>query len=182
MASEIVVKDGTPIVWADDTDFTGTLSGYTKTHQLDLTSLANGASRQGAKADLTAKRAARYAIHVGIEMDVAPASGATIDFYWAASSHTTAGNCNPGGTSGVDAAYTGSAGDSMDDSLKQLIYLGSLVLTADAATVVQYATLPEFVAPLRYGMVVVDNNGGQALEGDAIEMFVTLVPLIDESQ
>lgn len=182
MATEIKVKDGTPIVWADTSDFSSTNNGYTRTHQLDLTSVADGAARQGAKADLTATRAARYAVHVGIEMDVAPASGATVDFYWAASPHATAATCNPGGCSGADAAYTGTAGDSLDDSLKQLIYLGSLVLTADAATVVQYACIGEFVAPLRYGMPVVDNNGGQAMEGDAVEMFVALTPLIDESQ
>ena len=182
MAVEIKVKDGTPIVWADSADFSTTLNGYTRTHQIDLTSIADGAARQGAKADLTATRAARYSIHVGIEMDVAPASGATVDFYWAASNHGTAGTNNPGGTSGADAAYTGTAGDSLNDSLKGLFYLGTLVLTADAATVVQYAYLGEFVVPLRYGMPVVDNNGGQAMEGDAIEMYFALTPLIDERQ
>ena len=182
MATEILVKDGTPIVWADTTDFSGTLNGYTRTHQILLAALASAAARQGAKADLGATRAARYAVHVGIEFDVAPASGTTVDFYWAASHHGTAGTNNPGGTSGADGAYTGTAGDSIADSVKALIYLGSLILTADAATVVQYGTLPEFVAPLRYGMPVVVNNGGQALEGDDIEMFFALIPLIDESQ
>ena len=57
-----------------------------------------------------------------------------------------------------------------------------LVLTADAATVVQYATVGEFAPPTRYGQVVVWNESGQAFEGDAVEMFVALVPIIDESQ
>jgi hypothetical protein len=31
-------------------------------------------------------------------------------------------------------------------------------------------------------MIVVKNEGGQAFEGDAVEMFVALIPIIDESQ
>lgn len=177
MANEILLKDGTPIVWANSGDY----GGADRTHQIDLTSLADGAARQGAKADLGAARAGRYRMIVWIEMDVAPASGAVIDFYWAASPHATAGTENPGGASGADAAYTGTAGDSLDDSLKQLIFVGSLVLTADAATVVQRMVFT-FTPPLRYGMPVVDNNGGQAFEGDAVEMAIKVVPIIDEIQ
>ncbi len=177
MANEVLQKEGTSKVWADTTDYGGSDDDY----QIDLTSLANGAARQGAKGDLGATRAARYRVIVWIEMDVAPASGATVDIYWAASPHATAATENPGGASGSDAAYTGTAGDSLDDSLKQLIFIGSVVLTSDAATVVQRMVFT-FVPPLQYGMPVVDNNGGQAFEGDAIEMAIKLIPIIDEIQ
>ena len=56
------------------------------------------------------------------------------------------------------------------------------MLTADAATTVQRGTIGEFVPPERYGQPIVVNNGGQAFEGDDIEMYVALIPLIDESQ
>ena len=174
---EVLLKTGTALVWADATDYGQDDEDY----QIDLTSLANGAARQGAKGDLGATRPRRYAVHVWIEMDVAPASGATVDVYWAASAHATAATENPGGCSGSDAAYTGTAGDSLDDSLKQLDFIGSCILTADAATVVQRFTFV-YSPPLRYGMPVIDNNGGQAFEGDAIEMAFKMIPIVDEVQ
>jgi len=48
MANQIPVLSGTPVVWADTTDYAG--DGGARTHQIDLTSLADGAARQGAKA------------------------------------------------------------------------------------------------------------------------------------
>ena len=88
---------------------------------------------------------------------------------------------NPGGTTGVDAAYTGTAGSTLAESLLQLQFIGSLMATNDAATVVLQQT---FMAelPLQYGMPVVFNNAGQAFEGDAIEMSITFTPLEDEIQ
>jgi hypothetical protein len=135
VATEILVKDGTPVVWADTTDYVSTNSAFTRTHQIDLTSLANGAARQGAKADLGATRAAGYSVRVGIEFDVAPVAGVVVEFYWSASNSATAGTGNDGGCTGADAAYK--AGDE-DEWAKQLIHIGDLIATADAATVVQY--------------------------------------------
>lgn len=179
MANEVLVKSSTPTVWADTTDYAG--DGGTRTHQIDLTDLADGAARQGAKADLGATRADRYTVTFCVEMAVAPASGATVDLYWAASPHATAATMNPGGCTGADAAYTGTAGDSLDDSLNQLIPIGSIYLTSDADPVLQSMPFTLF-PPSRYGMPVVDNNGGQAMHSDAIECFVTLTPIVSELQ
>lgn len=179
MANEILVKSGTPVVWADITDYAG--DGGARTHQIDLTDLADGAARQGAKADLGATRAKQYTMTVCVEMAVPPASGAAVDIYWASSPHATAGTLNPGGCSGADAAYTGSAGDSLDDSLMQLLPLGGMSLTSDADPVLQTYTVTLF-PPHRYGMPVIDNNGGQAMHSDAIECFISLTPIIPEVQ
>lgn len=168
------------MVWADTTDYSATNSGYTRTHQIDLTSIANGAARQGAKADLGATRPARYAVKVGIEFDVAPTAGTEVHFYWSASASGTAATGNDGGASGSDGAYK--AGEEAE-WVKQLVYMGSLVCTADAATVVQMQTVNSaFVPPERYGQPVFLNSSGQALEGDAVEMFVALIGQIDEVQ
>lgn len=172
--STITVKSGTSVVWADTADYAG--DGGAWTHQIDLTDLADGAARQGAKADLGATRAERFAVTFCAEMAVAPASGAVVDLYWAASPHAVAATMNPGGCSGSDAAYTGTAGDSLNDSLKQLIFIGSLILTSDTDPVLHSQTFV-FSPPHRYGMPVVDNNGGQAMHSDAIECFVTLTPI-----
>jgi len=178
MANEILTKMGTPICWADTTDYSSTGSGITRTHQLDLTSVADTEAREGAKADLGATWAARHAVAVGIEFDVAPTAGEVVEIYWASSYSATAGTGNTGGASGSDGDYKN--GEEAE-WVKQLILIGCLVCTNDAATTVQRQTFI-FSPPTRYGMPVVLNNGGQAFEGDAVEMYVALIPLIDEVQ
>lgn len=176
MANEVLTKTGTTLEWFDGTDRGG------EDYLLDLTSLANGAARQGGKGDLGALRAPEYAIMLEVEMAVAPAAtGPTIDLYWAPSPHATAATQNPGGCSGADAVYTGTAGATLDASLKQLMFIGSLVLTADATAVVQRQTF-KFKPPHRYGMPVVDNNSGQAFHSSAANVGVILYPLIPEIQ
>ncbi len=185
MANKILVAaNATPLVWADTTDYAG--DGGTRTHQILLATLAAAAARQGAKADIdnglvTDRFARRYTVTLRVEFDVAPADGGTVDLYWAASLSSTAATANPGGTTGSDAAYTGTAGSTLAESLLQLQFIGSLSVTNDAATVVQQqAFLAEL--PTQYGMPVLVNNGSQAFEGDDIEMSITFTPLEDEIQ
>jgi len=180
MANELLQKTGTPVVWADTTDFSSTNSGFTRTHQLLLENIANNAARQGAKADLGATRARQYAVVVGIEFNSAPTAGNVVEVWWSSSPSGTAGTGNTGGAGGSDAAYK--AGEE-DEWKQQLQYLGSLVATADGNTTPQYQCIGYFTPPDRYGMPVVVNKSGQTLNAtDAVEMFVALVPLIDEAQ
>ena len=181
MANEILTKVGaSPLVWADiGGDFGG--SPIAGTDQITLVSLADGAARQGDKGDFTAPRAGAYSVTLRVEYDVAPVSGTTCSLYFAPSPHGTAGVANPGGVSGADAAYSGTAGDSLADSLKQLDLIGVLVCTADAATVVQQQKFV-YAPSERYGTPVVLNEGGQAFEGDDIEMSIIFNPIIDEIQ
>lgn len=183
MPNEILAKVGSnSVVWADhvgdfgDSPLAGAIQG-----QLTLVSLANGAARQGAKVDLGATRARAYSVTLRVEYDVAPVSGTICSLYYASSPLVAAGTANPGGTSGADAAYTGTAGDSLADSLKQLDLIGALICTADAAAVVQQQTFV-YSPSDRYGMPVVFNEGGQAFEGDDIEMSVTFNPIVPEIQ
>lgn len=174
MPNLVHVNEGTPIVWADAADYSATGSGFTRTHQIDLTSLANGAARQGDKADLSDPRAEAYAVFVGFEFAVAPTAGTEVPVYWSESFSATAGTGNSGGASGADGAYKAAE---EDEWVKQLTYIGSLVCTADATTVVQRQCInPRFVPPSRYGMPVVHNKSGQAKVADAVEMYVALVP------
>lgn len=177
--NEILSKNGTQIVWADATDFGG--SPVARTVQIDLTSLAAGAARQGVKVDLGATRAVRADVTLRPEFDVAPASGKVVSLWWAPSESGVAGTANPGGVSGTDAAYTGTAGDSLADSVTQLQRIGVLVATSDIAPVVQQQTWT-FFPTCRYGSPVVYNETDQALEGDAIEMSIIWTPVIDEIQ
>lgn len=173
---------GTPVCWADTSDYNSGNSGITRTHQIDLTSLADGAARQGAKADLGANRAPAYAVKVCIEMDVAPTAGRCVEVYWSSSYSATAATGNDGGSSvtGADAAWVpgGGAEADIDEFKRQLILIGIVVLTADAASTYQVALINSaFCPPTRYGQVIVKNDGGQAFEGDAVEMFVALIPI-----
>lgn len=184
MANEILVKYGTPIVWSDTTDYSSTISGYTRTHQIDLTSLGAGAARQGAKADLGATRAGRYLIKLGLEMDVAATAGNLVSVYFSESISATVGTGNTAGASGADAAYAGYAGGSLADSIKQLKPVGNMILEVVIATEVQMQMIGIISGEQleRYISPIVFNESDQALEGDAVEAFLALIPMTDEIQ
>ncbi len=180
MANEILLKGDTPIVWANSGDYAG--DGGSRTHQIDLTSIASTEARMGAKADLGATRAAMYAWTLRVELDVAPASpGAGYSLWWAPSPSGTAATANPGGVTGSDADYTGTAGDSLADSIQQLTLIGTCPPTSDADGVIQQATFM-FAPETRYGSPVVYNESNQAFEGDGVEMSITATPIVDEIQ
>ena len=183
MATEILIKNSTPVVWADTTDYSpsaGTI--YTRTDQIDLTSIADTAARQGAKVNLGATRASAYRIRFCPELNVAPASGAAIYVYFAFSNSATAGLDNPTGITGADAAYTGTTGDSIVDSVKQLVGPFTYVCTSDVAPISLPMDIGILYPTQQYVTPVVWNESGQALEGDAVEMFLAAIPIITESQ
>jgi len=179
MANEILLKELTPTVWADTTDYNG--DGGTRTHQIDLTGLAAAAARQGAKADLGATRAPRYAVTARIEFASAPTDLDTVEIYMGPSLSATAATANPGGLTGADAAYTGTAGSTLAESLLQLDYIGTLTCTNDGTTVVLQQTWV-YSPPLRYVSPVVVNSATPAFVADAVEMSITMMPLVDEVQ
>ncbi len=185
MASKILVGMGTSIVWADIGGDYGD-SPLTGTHQITLLTLGVGGSQQGVKADMdtggVANRfARRFTVTLRVEFDVAPADGGTVDLYWAASLSGTAATANPGGTTGSDGAYTGTLGSTLAESLLQLQFIGSLLVTNDVATIVQQQAFI-FEIPTQYGMPVLVNNGSEAFEGDDVEMSISFTPLEDEIQ
>jgi len=165
MANEILVKQGTSLVWkAAGGDYAMTMA-----------SLGIGNGREGLKGDLGATFAGRYTVTAEVNMDVAPTAGLCIEVYWAASYDNTT---FPGGATGADLAYKNGE---EDEWKKQLTLVGCLVLTADADAVVQTAVFV-FSPPARYGMPVIINGGDQILEGDDDSHKITLTPLIDEVQ
>lgn len=169
--SELLIKTGTSKTWkASGGDYAMTMA-----------SIANDAARQGAKGDLGTPRAARWAMRVAINMDVAPTAGLVVEFWWSSSPSATAGTDNTGACSGTDAAYTGSAGGSVDETKLQLDFVGSLVLTPDADGVVQRQQFV-FFPTQQYGMPVLVNKGGQALEGDDDSHEIVIYPIVDEAQ
>ena len=165
MSREILVKQGADIVWkAAGGDYAITLA-----------SIANGAGRCGAKADLGAAFAARYAMTVEINLDVAPTAGNVIEVYWAPSHDNPT---FPGGATGTDTAYQAGFEHTWK---KQLLLIGCVVVTSDEDDVVQTQTFV-FASPARYGCPVIINKTGVAFEGDNDSHQITLTPLVDEVQ
>lgn len=175
------LSQGTPIIWAHGADFNPAGAsdlGTTENYELDLTALAAGSGRQGAKGDLGATRPAQYAVFLRWETSAsAPTAGETIDVYWSPSTSATAANDNAGGCTGADAAWPGDGDE--DEHAKELELIGSLVATADASTIMVQCINPSFQPPTRYGSVVVDNNTTQAAAADAVEMAVYFVPITE---
>ncbi len=179
MANEILVKQGTQLVYANAGDYGN--SPIADTDQIQLTSLGVGLAREGDKGDLTIKFARRHAVTMRIEFVTDPVVGESVDLYWGASLAAAAGTANPGNLTGVDAAYAGSVGSTLAETLLQLQFLGSLICTLDNEPVVQQVTfIVEF--PTRYGIPVVVNNTSDLFEDDGVEMSITITPLVDEIQ
>lgn len=181
MATEILQKTGTPKVWADATDWPGGgAHGISDdNYQLNLDTLATTKARQGVKGDLGATRAAEYYIKVGLEWGTAPAAGGVVNVYWSSSESETAATGNDGGCSGADAAYKDAE---EDEWVKQLIGPFPFTATNDGAGTAQIQVVGRFRPPSRYGMPVVHNRSSHAFDTDAANMFVALIPIVDEAQ
>jgi hypothetical protein len=187
MANQVLVPETpTPseIVWAafDGSPGDFSVSGVTATHLIDLSSLASDGYRQGQKADLGIKRAELYVVELRVEFDVAPTSGNLVHVWLAWSRSSTAGSLNPGGADGTDSVYSGTAGDSAADSIKQLDGPYTMIVTSDSATTSNIQTLGIISASQRYVSPVIHNAADQAFEGDAVEMYLALRPFVAEVQ
>ena len=171
MPNEILYKTGTSITWkAAGGDYAITLTG-----------IAVDAARQGAKGDLGATRAVRWACRPQINMNVAPTAGGVIEIWWSSSPSAVAATDITGGASGSDAAYTGSAAGTVDETKIQMQLICILPLTPDADGTVQITESVWFPTQ-RYGMPVLVNKADQALEGDDDSHQIVIYPLPDEIQ
>lgn len=175
---------GTAIVLADTTDHAPATANNlgTRTDQIDLTSVANAAARQSAKVDFGANRAPLYNLACAFELAATPTAGNVINIYLAPSNSGTASTGNPGGVSGSDAAYSGYSSN-LAASLKQLMFLGSFICTAQATGTVQLQTsVATFTPPERYGTIVVENQSGAAFHSDMVESSIVLAPVEHQVQ
>ena len=148
--------------------------------EIDFTDVASGAAEQSSSATLPTNQDLEWEVWLVLEFATAPVSGESVDVYKGSS---PASGVWPGGMSGSSAAYTGTAGDILDDSLKQLDYVGSMICTADATTVVQVqlvGILPaQTMAEIAF---VVDNNTSDAMHSDAVEMAIVLIGRVIQIQ
>jgi hypothetical protein len=190
---DVLITVGTQIVFADHAgDFSPATNadlreGSPTTVQLALASVAAAAARQSAKVDLGASRAPDYSVMGVFEVASAAAvAGERIALWWGPSPDATAAVANPGGISGTDSAYTGTALSTMANSLFQLQFIGAHVATLDdTADGIPYqigVISSSFVPAARYGSLVVVNNLTGAFHSDDVEMHVVFIPNIPQVQ
>ena len=146
---------------------------------LTLTSLAAGAGRQGARHDfgvITTARAHLFDWWFFCKFATAPVVGEQIDIYWK--------GYHQGGTHAMNDDGNTDAAVSAQDKLKNLIFLGSLIVDEASAT-------PEFAVgnhsepvwlPHRYGMPVIWNATTDALSATATDHGFILTPVIPQAQ
>ena len=147
--------------------------------QIDLTAILTTEARASTKADLGAQRAPEYSVTAAIEMQATPTTGTTWDFYWAASAVAADGTGNPGGVTGTDADYTGTPA-TLAEGLSHLIFIGSLLMTADVS--IQVGNVGVFSPPTQHGMLVCVNNSGATSHTDVIETAIAFDPIIPDIQ
>ncbi len=185
-ANSVLVVEGTQILIANSTynpaDANHDL-GSSITDDIDMVGLTTGQAREGVKIDLGATRAGSYHVRMAMEWATDPVSGETIDLYWSTSHSATAAVGNTGETTGADADYTGYDTLTLAESLKQLIFIGSLVAGANnTADGIQIGTVGTFSSPTRYGVLVVHNNTSDTLHSDSVEMAIAFDPIIMQVQ
>lgn len=189
MPNEVLQKIGTQIRFCVSGSFSPADSGTNWTIgsptnvALTLSGVASAAGRQSAKADLGATRAAAYELLGCVDFTgETPSATGQVDYYWAPSTNSTAGDGNVAGNSGGDAAAPDGALGSITlaEFLRQCIYIGSL-FTHDGASV-QNGFVGILRPTTRYGQLIVVNNGGDAFEADDVEAHQVLTPIVDEVQ
>ncbi len=182
-AGDVTVAMGTPVFWADTSDFSSTNSGLTGTpNQINLLSLADGDARQGVKVDLGATRAPSYAASACLAFTSAPTAGEVVHIMWASSFSGTAGTGNSGGaaSTGADADWDpgGAAEADRLEYMRHLTRIGTFVCAGDATR--QVAALnDDFRPPTRYGFPIVFNQAGVALDDSVVEMYIALIPITE---
>lgn len=150
-------------------------------YAITMDSTANAAAREGAKGDLGATFGVLYAAKLEAEFASAPTAGNRVDVYWNPSNSGTAGTNNVGGCSGTDAAYAGYSSN-LAASLPQLIYIGSMIVTAQGTATVQKARVGFFTPPTRYGSPVIVNNSAVGWVSNSTNTQLILTPEEDTQE
>lgn len=155
---------GTPVTWIN--------SGGT--YALTLTSLANGAAREGGKSAswVDGTKGMPELIEVLFETAVTSAAttGREVVLFVGESDSATAGTNNPGNLTGADAGLS-----TPTELTTQLILLGSLILSNTRGTNVQKTRL-RYRPVQPYCTPVVYNDSGVALSGTAGNHKITMTP------
>lgn len=149
--------------------------------QMNLSVIAAAAAWESAKTASLADTGTAWPDHwilaAAMESTATPADGGTFDFYWNASTNSTAATGNSGVASGVDSSIVVTA-----SNLQQLIFIGSLVVLNQVINKVSNIGILDM--PYLYGSLIMVNNTSVAMvaDADADECFATLTPVYPDIQ
>ncbi len=187
MANELLVKSGLQFLFRDSTDFPNSGAGPPTTAannliigtptqvDIELTSVAaSGGARESDKLDLTTPWVELWTVDACVETVVAPIDGGRVEFYWAASPNATAATGNPGGLTGVDAAFTDTTG-----ILGQFQWIGNLLLRNN---VINIGHVGVFSPIFQHGILAIVNQGNQAFHTVMDETHIVMTEYIRELQ
>ena len=188
---EMLVKTGPQLLFADHaTDFDYPIdptavnsivitSPAPVAVQMNLSVIAAAAAWQSAKTASLARTGSAFVdewvLGACMESTATPAAGGTFDFYWNPSSNATAASGNSGAASGVDEAFAVAG-------LTQLIFIGAMTVRAVVINI--QSDIGVLRLPHLYGSLIVVNNTSVAMvaDGDADNCYITLTPIIPDSQ
>lgn len=181
----LVATDALPLVWAAVIDYNEI--GGVQTDTIELAILVPDAARQGDITDLDQGVVANRFPHkfavtlrMAFEDDDLPQAGETIDLYWASS--IGIGGPFLDGMNGSDGVYTGTTGSTITESLRQLQFLGRLILTFDGKTAAIQQTTFMTILPIQFGQPVIVNRTGAVLADDGEFLSITFTPYEYEVQ
>ena len=139
---------------------------------LTLTSVAAGAGRQGALHDFgTSARSPDFAWRAWVKFATAPVVGERVKIYWKTSDGTSPDNDDG----------TGDIALSAEDKLKNLMYLGAIVVD-EASTAPVFVRSNEVYLPHRWGCPVFFNDTADALSATAADHGFSLTPVPVQGQ
>ena len=139
---------------------------------LTLTSVAAGAGRQGALHDFgTAARSPEFAWRAWVKFATTPVVGERVMIYWKTSDGTRPDNDDG----------TGDIALSAEDKLKNLTFLGSIVVD-EASTTPLFVASGDVYLPHRHGSPVFFNDTADALSSTATDHGFSLTPVPIQGQ
>ncbi len=145
------------------------------------TGLADTEAINSDQVDLGATRAPQYAVKAALEWFAAITAGAVVEFYWSWSDNSVVTDGNSGKPDGVDGAWTGDGGGTVQETVRQLQFIG--VFSTTDLLGVQIADVGVFSPLARYGQMIVVNESGTLLCGtDDIESAVLMSPVYPDIQ
>ena len=143
------IQPGTALIWGEPS----AVGGPTPTHDMTLSGLADGASRQGVSADLGPQWDEEQAVWLYVETGTAPTANEPADLFFA-TARTASGEW-PVDITGTDAAFQATAAAN-DEHVQQLEWLTTLSAVV-AANAIQRLGAPviwrpphQYIAPVVY--------------------------------
>jgi len=170
--ANLIYKNSETTLW-----FVPAAAAQAEDYAFEMHNIAASAGRQSAPVDLgTDAVAAWYEWRAFVQFATTPVLGETVDFYLKSMGSSASATAHPDNDDG-----TGSAALSAEDKLKNLHYLGSIVVDEAAADVEMVASGFVYI-PYRGFNVVMFNDTADALTNDVDENGFMLTPVPTEVQ